>query len=161
MFQAEEEHMQRLRGKCKAKLSMDERGVQGRRVHRGGRSEGPRRPQEELWTGMKQEWDEVGGWGRGCSRNSWETWQLALGFGHREAENRTDCRAPWKAELAGGDHQGAEEVGVKAEPLPLGVGRPFTTGSTIRGETESAVLLGHPRGERQTGSPGPDLRRGA
>lgn len=40
MFPAEEECIQRLRGKDKAKLGMDERGVQGRRVHRGGGSVG-------------------------------------------------------------------------------------------------------------------------
>lgn len=92
-------------------------GGAGQKGARERRSGGAPRPQEELWTGVRQQWDEVGGRGRGCSRNGWETWQLARAFDHGGAENRTDSRAPWKAELSGGGHQGAEEeAGVTAEP---------------------------------------------
>lgn len=43
---------------------------------------GPRRPQEELWTDEKQEWDEVGGRAEAAAG----LWPLALGFGPGEAE---------------------------------------------------------------------------
>lgn len=72
--------MQRLRGRRSVQ------GVQSRRACRvGGRAgqEGavkPRRPQEELLVDVKQEWDEVGCLGRGCSRNNWVTWWLVLGL---------------------------------------------------------------------------------
>lgn len=90
----EEEHVQMLRGRWKAKVSVDDQGVPGRRVHGRGGSGGASRPQEELWTGVRQQWDEVGGRGRGCSRNGWETWQLARALDHGGAENRTDFQSP-------------------------------------------------------------------
>ena len=84
--------------------------VQGGRMVPGGTSGG-------VWTDVKQEWDEVGGRGRGCSRNSWEARQRARRLDHGEgaAETQTDPRAPRKAGVARGGHRGAgEEDGMKA-----------------------------------------------
>lgn len=62
-----------------------EAGAVRRGCRAGGRAgqEGtvePRRPQQELWVDVKQEWDDVGRRGRGCSRNNWVTWWLVLGL---------------------------------------------------------------------------------